>query len=182
MYLSTWIISFLLHYFNRNPMNSSLAPQHLWSRHLLCPSLGMLSHWYSHLPMIIITPRTHILHLSQTAPLITPLSPLACSCSSPPTLWHHWSQWSHVNAIFAITNTCLPLSFSYIRSYVLMHVLYKWEVIIFDNHLWNKLDSWVLTPLKTSVWSSVVAPPELTGYILSILCTTPFNTHSNSLL
>ena len=136
--------------------------------HLLCPSLGMLSHWHSHLSTIMITLRTHILHPSWTAPhfspyigplcqplvsaptlapALAPLSPLACSCSSPPTLWHHWSQWSYVNPILAITHTCLPLTFSYIRLYVLTHVLYKWEVIVFDNHLWNKLDSWVLTPL-----------------------------------
>ena len=40
--------------------------------HLLCPSLGMLSHWHSHLPMIMITSHTHILHPGWTAPCFGP--------------------------------------------------------------------------------------------------------------
>ena len=49
-----------------------------------------------------------------SAPALAPLSPLACFCNSPPTLWHHWCQWPYVNPILAITHTCLPLTFSYV--------------------------------------------------------------------
>ena len=38
-----------------------------------------------------------------------------------------------------------------------MYYTYKWEVIIKDNHLWNKLDSWVLTPLTLATGERGIA-------------------------
>ena len=50
---------------------------------LLCPSLGMLSHWHSQLPMIMITPCTHILHPDWMALLWPLLQPLLWSLLWP---------------------------------------------------------------------------------------------------
>ena len=93
-------------------------------------TVGMLSHWHSHLSTIMITLCTHILHPGWMAPCFSPhfgpLSPLACSCSSPPTLWCHvkiltpslarsgvTSPLFFISLLYLVSSSIIPLTIHY---------------------------------------------------------------------
>jgi hypothetical protein len=104
--------------------------------HLLCPTLGMLSH------CLLYTYSTYCTHATYPILFLIPIVLVVVSLFCLTWLIYSCYPWL----------TLHPDSSSPIMVYVHMHVVYRCKMVIEDNHLGIRLDSWVqhlLVILKT---------------------------------